>query len=94
MAVIAGICMFLAVLIAIIGMMNDARRERLVQEGKAAYFVRIAASGKGQVYHSYKCGTNVACIGLAIDDARSKGYRPCATCGGRGTIKMLDGSSC
>lgn len=94
MVVIGAVCFFFAVVIAIIGMCNDARRERLVREGKAAYFVKVAASGKGQVYHSLQCGSRAECIRLTIDAARDGLYRPCAKCGGRGTIRLLDGSPC
>lgn len=94
MGVIAGVCIFLAVVIVIIGVSNDARRARLVREGKATYFVAIAASGKGQVYHSLTCRTSTPCVMLKLDEAQRKLYRPCRTCGGRGTIRLLDGSTC
>lgn len=94
MLVVGLVCLFLSLIIVLIGVTNDARRARLVREGKAAYFVRISASGKGQVYHSFNCGTNTVCVALPLADARSKGYRACATCGGRGTIRLLDGTSC
>jgi hypothetical protein len=87
-------CLFVSLIIVVIGVTNDARRAKLVREGKATYFVGIAASGKGQVYHSFRCGTNTLCVVLPLAEAQAKGYRACATCGGRGTIRLLDGSSC
>lgn len=94
MGFVAGFCIFLAIVIVIIGVSNDARRARLVRDGKATYFVAIAASGKGQVYHSLTCRTSTACVMVTLEEAQRKLYRPCRTCGGRGAIKLLDGSSC
>jgi len=94
MVVIGVVCLILSLIIVVIGITNDARRARLVREGKATYFVRIAASGKGKVYHSFRCGTNTVCRTLPLAEAQLKGYRACATCGGSGTIRLLDGSSC
>lgn len=94
MAVIGLACLLVSLVIVVIGATNDARRTRLVREGKATYFVRIAASGKSQVYYSFHCGTNTACVALPLAEAQSKGYRACATCGGCGTVRLLDGTSC
>jgi hypothetical protein len=66
---------------------------RLVAEGKAAYFVKVAASGKGSVYHSMNCNKCIAWQLLTKEEARTKGYAPCATCGGRGQFRMLETST-
>lgn len=95
MGAIIFICVVLIVFMLVLGLWNDARRTQLVHEGKATYFVRIAASGKGQVYHSYyRCASKVACVPVTLSAARERGYRPCATCRGEAAIRLLDGSSC
>ena len=71
------------------GMSLSSHRANLVKEGKAAYFVKVAASGKGGVYHGMGCGKCIAWQEMTVSDAQRRGYPPCATCGGRGKFKLL-----
>jgi hypothetical protein len=64
-------------------------RAELVKAGKAAYFVKVAASGKGSVYHSMSCRKCIAWHETTEEEARRRGYPPCATCGGRGQFRIL-----
>jgi len=64
-------------------------RANLVKNGKADYFVKVAASGKGSVYHKMSCGKCTSWYEMAEKEAQRRGYPPCATCGGYGTFKLI-----
>ncbi len=62
-------------------------QEEMVKQGKAVFYVKVAATGR--VYHSLNCGKCRTGHKLTENEARGKGYSPCATCGGRGTYHPL-----
>ncbi len=53
---------------------RDAHTKKLIQEGKAAYFVKIAMSGNGSVYHGLTCGKCVGGTVITETEAISAGY--------------------
>jgi hypothetical protein len=65
------------------------RNAKLIREGKAAYFVKVAPSGKGNVYHNPSCGRCRSNLLIRIDTAENEGYLPCSICGGRGMFRRL-----
>lgn len=78
---------FLGLIIVVIRFQQH--REKLIKDGKAAYFVKIAASGKGSVYHKLSCGRCLAYYEITETEARNRGYAPCSVCGGKATFRMI-----
>jgi formylmethanofuran dehydrogenase subunit E len=68
---------------------NIRKRAELVAKGKAAYFVKIAPSGKGSVYHNLSCGRCDSYLYITETQAINKGYYSCSVCGGEGTFMEL-----
>ena len=65
-------------------------RDKQIEEGKAAYFVKIAASGKGGVYHSPSCGKCRSNVLITENQAQNQGYAPCSVCGGNGEFRKIE----
>ena len=81
--------LFILVGLIIYGILRSSQRAELVKEGKADYFVKVAASGKGSVYHGMNCRKCIAWHEMTSSEAMRRGYPPCATCGGRGQFRLL-----
>lgn len=90
MGVLITLAFLLLCGIAVYPLWQSSQRNELVKQGKAAYFVKVAASGKGGVYHSMSCRKCIAWQEMTLEEARRRGYPPCATCGGRGAFRVID----
>ncbi|MEI7796438.1 MAG: hypothetical protein WCI06_07350 [Methylococcaceae bacterium] len=86
---IIAIVLVLLPFIVIAGHFENKKRERLIQEGKGDYFVKIAASGKGGVYHKPSCGKCRSNNLISQTQARNQGYVPCSICGGQGVFSKF-----
>lgn len=70
---------------------EEERRYRIKQEEEkvssniGAYWVKVAESGNGKVFHAENCGRCRSTKLIPIQNAREQGYLPCSTCGGEGT---------
>lgn len=67
---------------------SKARDGRLIESGKADYFVKVAASGKGSTYHALACNRSRGAVMLTLAEAQAKHYAPCASCGGKPSIRL------
>ena len=81
--------LFIIACVVVFNIWLSLHRSKLVKEGKADYFVKVAASGKGSVYHKLSCGKCTSWHELTVTEAQQRGYPPCATCGGYGKFKIL-----
>jgi len=76
-------------LVIIKTIMVNGWHKKLIQEGKGDYFVKIAASGKGGVYHKPSCGKCRSNNFIPQTQARNQGYVPCSICGGQGVFSKF-----
>lgn len=91
---------FLFIVLPIIAIKQKAEEKRTqerlkyeedcIREGKGAYFVKVASSGKGKVFHSPSCNKCRNESLITIQSAREQGYNPCSTCGGSGIYYDYD----
>ena len=77
------------VVLVVVGIAEDRKRKRrlawereMVAEGKAGYYVKVAASGRGTVYHHPSCGRCRSKRLKRIEGAEAAAYLPCSVCGG------------
>lgn len=86
------IAVFIVVLpiVIVVSVITNARHKKLIQEGKGDYFVKIAASGKGGVYHKPSCGKCRSNYSIPETQARNQGYVPCSVCGGHGVFRKFN----
>lgn len=86
--------LFIVVVIVIIcTVINNAHNKHLIESGKGDYYVKIAASGKGTVYHALHCNRSRGAYMVTLAEAESKYYAPCSSCGGRPSIRLKSESS-
>lgn len=81
------------IVFAIASAISNANDKHLIDTGQADYFVKVAASGKGTTYHSLACNRIRGGYMLTLADARSKLYAPCASCGGKPSVRRIDKSA-
>jgi uncharacterized protein YxeA len=74
--------LIIIILAFIISLLIKANEKRKVEMGKGNYFVVVAPSGRGTVYHSKNCRRVRAYVAIPEREALRKGYHPCASCGG------------
>ena len=85
---IVTLFLLLAVIIpfAIIAIYMEHRRKKkeakMIRSGKASYYVKIAASGNGGVYHHPSCGKCRSLSRITTKKAIEQGYVACSVCGG------------
>lgn len=83
-----GVIVILFVIVIVIAaIINSVRQQHLIDSGQAEYVVKVAASGKGTTYHALSCNRCRGGYMLTLEEARSKRYAPCASCGGKATVR-------
>lgn len=85
-----GVFLVIVVVIAVVvvGSISKAQDDRAIQSGKADYYVKIAASGKGSTYHALSCNRSRGAVMVTLAYAQAKHYAPCSSCGGKPTVRM------
>ena len=63
--------------------------KEMIDAKKGDFYVKIAASGKGGVYHSPSCGKCKSLTYLPLSVAKNQGYVPCSICGGAPFFHLL-----
>lgn len=67
-------------LLRVLYVLNNGRK---VAQGIGDWYVVVAPSGKGTVYHHKSCKRVRAVTAIPLSDAQDMGYHPCSSCGGR-----------
>ena len=62
--------------------LDKKAKEEALRNGTGSYYVKIAASGRGAVYHHPECGRCRSTSVLEVSDAKALGYVLCGVCGG------------
>ena len=82
-----GVLVVCFILVAVfVGVIASNRRraweQKMIAEGKGAYYVKVAASNRGSVYHDPSCSRCRSTTVMTPGEAREAGYLPCSVCGG------------